>query len=215
MGTSAPPTGSTNSTPTSSDTATVAVASAPAGPPAPPTAYTTAANPTATAASPPNTYGPPGKVTGRPVISSCSFTNVSADPLNDTEPTTSVNSAATSGTPRSRPPSSSSATTAAAPPPTPLNSATSCGIAVIGTRRAAGTPTAAPTTIAATMAARFRGCSEANATATPSTTSSGVSAWPVTMMAPTRMTPWMAFAPDISGVCRVVDTLEITSYPVN
>src|SRR6266542_2440033 len=154
MGTSAPPTGSTNSTPTSSDTATVAVASAPAGPPAPPTAYTAAASPTATAASPPNTYGPPGNVTGRPVISSCSFTNVSADPLNDTEPTTSVNSAATS---------------AAAPPPTPLNSATSCGIAVIGTRRAAGTPTTAPTTIAATMAARFRGCSEANATATAST----------------------------------------------
>ena len=33
---------------------------------------------------------------------------------------------------------------ATAPPPTPLNSATICGIAVIFTCRAAGTPTAAP-----------------------------------------------------------------------
>ncbi len=35
---------------------------------------------------------------------------------------------------------------ATAPPPTPLNSATICGIAVIRTRRADGTPSAAPTT---------------------------------------------------------------------
>ena len=34
---------------------------------------------------------------------------------------------------------------ATAPPPTPLNSATICGIAVIFTLRAAGTPTAVPT----------------------------------------------------------------------
>ena len=33
---------------------------------------------------------------------------------------------------------------ATAPPPTPLNSATICGIAVIFTERAAGTPTAVP-----------------------------------------------------------------------
>jgi hypothetical protein len=33
---------------------------------------------------------------------------------------------------------------ATAPPPTPLNSATICGIAVIFTARAAGTPTAVP-----------------------------------------------------------------------
>ena len=33
---------------------------------------------------------------------------------------------------------------ATAPPPTPLNSATICGIAVIFTLRAAGTPTAVP-----------------------------------------------------------------------
>ena len=39
---------------------------------------------------------------------------------------------------------SASAISAAAPPPTPLNSATICGIAVIFTLRAAGTPTAVP-----------------------------------------------------------------------
>ncbi len=38
---------------------------------------------------------------------------------------------------------------------------------------------------------------------------------PVTMIAPTRITPWMALAPLISGVCRVVDTLETTSKPTN
>ncbi len=47
--------------------------------------------------------------------------------------------------------SSSSATRAAAPPPTPLNRATSCGIWVICTRRAAGTATADPTAIAFTV----------------------------------------------------------------
>ena len=36
------------------------------------------------------------------------------------------------------------AMSATAPPPTPLNSATICGIAVIFTLRAAGTPTAVP-----------------------------------------------------------------------
>ena len=35
---------------------------------------------------------------------------------------------------------------ATAPPPTPLNNATICGIAVIWTLRAAGTPTAVPIT---------------------------------------------------------------------
>ena len=40
---------------------------------------------------------------------------------------------------------STNAISATAPPPTPLNSATICGIAVIFTLRAAGTPTAVPT----------------------------------------------------------------------
>ena len=39
------------------------------------------------------------------------------------------------------------------------------------------------------------------------------SAVPATAMAPTRITPWMALAPDISGVCRVEETFEITSTP--
>ena len=38
---------------------------------------------------------------------------------------------------------------------------------------------------------------------------------PVTMIAPSRITPWIALAPDISGVCSVEDTLEITSMPTN
>src|SRR5581483_9417600 len=36
---------------------------------------------------------------------------------------------------------------------------------------------------------------------------------PATMIAPTRTMPWMALVPDISGVCRSVGTLEITSKP--
>ena len=35
------------------------------------------------------------------------------------------------------------------------------------------------------------------------------------MIAPTRIMPWIALAPVISGVCRVVDTLETTSKPTN
>src|SRR3984893_4154326 len=33
-------------------------------------------------------------------------------------------------------------------------------------------------------------------------------------MAPTRIMPWMAFVPDISGVWRIVGTLEMTSKPM-
>src|ERR1700704_5989232 len=33
-------------------------------------------------------------------------------------------------------------------------------------------------------------------------------------MAPTRMMPWMAFVPDMSGVWRIVGTLEMTSKPM-
>ena len=43
----------------------------------------------------------------------------------------------------------------------------------------------------------------------------GSPAWPATMMAPTRMMPWMALAPDISGVCSLLVTLETTSKPTN
>ena len=33
------------------------------------------------------------------------------------------------------------------------------------------------------------------------------------MIAPTRTMPWIAFVPDISGVCSIVGTFEITSKP--
>src|SRR5207248_8226748 len=54
----------------------------------------------------------------------------------------------------------------------------------------------------------------ASRTATnPRTTSRGLVALAAIKIAPTRMMPWIAFVPDISGVCRMVGTLEITSMP--
>ena len=38
---------------------------------------------------------------------------------------------------------------------------------------------------------------------------------PMTMIAPTITIPWIAFVPDMSGVCRSVGTFEITSKPTN
>jgi len=56
--------------------------------------------------------------------------------------------------------------------------------------------------------------SVASSTATSAMTSTTrSSACPATMIAPTRMMPWIAFAPDISGVWRVLETLETTSKP--
>jgi hypothetical protein len=57
---------------------------------------------------------------------------------------------------------------ATAPPPTPLNSATICGIAVIFTERAAGTPTAVPTTMPRMIRPQLPtcGCSSVAPTAT-------------------------------------------------
>ncbi len=57
--------------------------------------------------------------------------------------------------------------------------------------------------------------------AVPSTTaqkpttivSVSASARPATRIAPTRTIPWIAFVPDISGVCSIVGTFEITSIP--
>ena len=48
------------------------------------------ASATATARLPPKRYGPPGNVTDRVVISSCSLANVTQDPENDTVPTSTV-----------------------------------------------------------------------------------------------------------------------------
>ena len=76
------------------------------------------------------------------------------EPLKETQPTTTVNTvkittAVLAPVPRLR--YSTIATSAAAPPPTPLNSATSCGIWVISTLRAAGTPITRPIAIAPTI----------------------------------------------------------------
>ena len=126
IGTSAPPTGSTKRIPKRSESA----ASTSRG--VVPRAVTTQTETPRTATSVPAiTNRPPGKTTGRVVISSCSFINVMIEPLNDTHPTTTVNtvkitSAVVAVSPRFR--YSTIATRAAAPPPTPLNRATSCGI---------------------------------------------------------------------------------------
>ena len=92
----------------------------------------------------PNPSGRPGRI-------SWSLPNATSEPQNDTEPTTAPNSEAIttySGSPAkaSVVRNSDHAMSATAPPPTPLNSATICGIAVIRTLRADGTPSAAPTT---------------------------------------------------------------------
>src|SRR4029453_13714371 len=53
-----------------------------------------------------------------------------------------------------------------------------------------------------------------NTTATnPSTCSSVESAVPTISIAPTSTMPWIAFVPDINGVCSIVGTFEITSKP--
>ena len=93
----------------------------------------------------------PGNVMGRPVSSSCSLAKATRLPANEAAPI-------------ARPKISSRTcrplgwlgwtrrnvtieTSAAAPPPTPLNTATSCGMAVIRTRRETGAPIKAPITM--------------------------------------------------------------------
>jgi len=34
-------------------------------------------------------------------------------------------------------------------------------------------------------------------------------------IAPTRTMPWIAFVPDMSGVCSIVGTFEMISMPMN
>src|SRR5437868_3876855 len=96
IGTSAPPTGRTNSTPTARATTASTPSSQPAGesPEPPPVATSTAASATAAASAPPNAYCPPGNVIGRPVISSWSLAKVMQDPAKDTDPTSTVNAPA-------------------------------------------------------------------------------------------------------------------------
>ncbi len=76
------------------------------------------------------------------------------EPQKDTEPMIAANtSGMITSVGRSPPESRNSAQAirATAPPPTPLKSATICGIAVIFTLRAAGTPTAVPMTRPSTI----------------------------------------------------------------
>ena len=96
------------------------------------------------------------------------------EPENDTLPIRTVNAIAASDAvasceipgPGLR--NSGEATSAAAPPPTPLNSATSCGIAVIFTPRAMGVAIRMPTATAAMIRPRCFRCGVARATTTAS-----------------------------------------------
>ena len=49
----------------------------------------------------------------------------------------------------------------------------------------------------------------------PSTSSAVPWASPMMVSAPTSTIPWMAFDPDMSGVCRMLGTFETTSMPTN
>jgi hypothetical protein len=136
IGTSAPPTGSTSSSPISRPRTPSAMPIHIAGPVTVSTPNTIAAMPDAA-----KTSGRPGKTTGREVISSCSLAKVTIEPAKETAPTRIVNAVAasvnhatsishwTAGRSQNAGSvvnswSSSSATSAAAPPPTPLKSAT-------------------------------------------------------------------------------------------
>ena len=152
IGTSAPPTGSTNSTPKTSDNPSSAHSSHSCGWTINHTPPTTVATATRMVIHLPN-----GMTTGRVVMSSCNFRYVTIEPENAIDPTITV------ATVKMRKSKSSESTTrysttaisAAAPPPTPLNRATSCGIAVIFTRRAATSPSTEPTTRNPTINARL------------------------------------------------------------
>ncbi len=98
----------------------------------------------------------PGKVTALVVTMPCSLPNVTNDPVSETPPIRIVNATTPSVHGLSACAISTSATRAAAPPPTPLKAATSCGIWVICTRRAAITAITEPTTIAPRIQARLR-----------------------------------------------------------
>ena len=129
IGTSAPPTGRTKSTPKASASAPIIRRGA-----VPSELITQPAVPSTPTKVPAITKRPPGKTTGRVVMSSWSFKNVMIEPENETQPTITVKTVATTSGVLAVDPSlrySTIATRAAAPPPTPLKSATSCGICVI------------------------------------------------------------------------------------
>ena len=153
MGTSAPPTGSTKRMPKISESR-----SSTATPSVDGEAMTHTAQATVRTAMPMVMKRPAGRTTGRVVMISCSFRKVTTDPLADTPPMSTVRTVAT----RKKPPfvdpysrNSTRATRAAAPPPAPLKSATSCGIAVILTLRAATRPMTVPATRATRITMRL------------------------------------------------------------
>ncbi len=146
-GMSAPPIGSTNRFPSSAAPIRIARKSSSDSVPAAiitPHAMTTASSAKFRICWPGSWIGRPGRI-------SCSLPNAMFEPQKEIEPTIAANrigiSCSSSGlTPVSSRDSrySTNEIRATAPPPTPLNSATICGIAVIFTLRAAGTPTAVP-----------------------------------------------------------------------
>ena len=146
IGTSAPPTGSTKSTPKRSERPAITKSGV-----LPPELIVQPAVPSTPARVAAIRNLPPGNTTGRVVINSCNFKKVITEPENEVQPTTTVNTVATTSATLASLPRfkySTIATSAAAPPPTPLKSATNCGIEVILMRRAAGTPAKTPTAIA-------------------------------------------------------------------
>ena len=145
-GMSAPPIGSTASTPSAPAASRISQNSSSFSLPA---AMTTASATAATASRPLTAFG----MRKRPLSDSCSFRNATFEPQNEIEPMIAAKRIGISSSSSGLPPTSSASRysttliSATAPPPTPLNSATICGIAVIFTLRAAGIPTAVPTAI--------------------------------------------------------------------
>ena len=144
-GMSAPPIGTTASTPTAR--ATPATPQYPAGSAATPPQMAIAMSP---APSRPLTTCWPGNTRGRPGKTPWSFPKATKLPVRVTAPITSdaridtmVSGAMSS---RSASTTATAATIADAAPPNPLKAATICGIAVIWTRNANQPPSAAPTT---------------------------------------------------------------------
>ena len=142
-GMSAPPIGSTASTPSApADTRSSQKSSSDSVP-----AAIATARPTDTSASSPLT----ALGMRKPRLSdSWSLRKAMFEPQKEIDPMIAANSIGISVSSGGLPPSSSASRystrliSATAPPPTPLNSATICGIAVIFTLRAAGIPTAVP-----------------------------------------------------------------------
>src|SRR4029078_4278601 len=95
MGTSAPPTGSTNSTPTASASTASSTSSHRWTRLSCASTTTLTATPTAATVVLAISSGPPGKTTGRVVINSCSLAKVMTEPANDNAPTNTGNPHAT------------------------------------------------------------------------------------------------------------------------